>query len=98
MPEFLAERIFEPLGMGDTGFVVPAGELDRFTSYYRPRPAGGLELADAPDGEWSSLPAFPAGSGGLARRPTTGCASPGCCSPAGRSTAGGCSRPRRCGR
>jgi CubicO group peptidase (beta-lactamase class C family) len=64
-PEFLAERIFEPLGMADTGFAVPAGKLDRFTSYYRTDPAGGLKLADAPDGQWSSLPAFPSGAGGL---------------------------------
>jgi CubicO group peptidase (beta-lactamase class C family) len=65
-PEYFAERLFEPLGMVDTGFVVPAAERDRLTSYYRRDPAGGLELADAPDGQWSHLPAFPAGGGGLA--------------------------------
>jgi len=63
--EFLAERVFEPLGMADTGFEVPAGKLDRFTSYYRTDPAGGLELVDAPDGQWSSPPAFPSGADGL---------------------------------
>jgi CubicO group peptidase (beta-lactamase class C family) len=66
LPDFLAERVFEPLGMVDTGFVVPASKRDRFTSYYKPSPVGGLELADGPDGQWSSLPAFPAGAGGLA--------------------------------
>jgi CubicO group peptidase (beta-lactamase class C family) len=65
LPEFLAERLFEPLGMVDTGFEVPAAKLDRLTSYYRTHPAGGLELVDAPDGQWSSLPAFPSGAGGL---------------------------------
>jgi CubicO group peptidase (beta-lactamase class C family) len=65
LPEFLAERLFEPLGMADTGFEVPAGKLDRFTSYYRTDPAGGLELVDAPDGQWSKLPVFPSGAGGL---------------------------------
>ena len=65
LPEFLAERLFEPLGMVDTGFAVPAGKLDRFTSYYRADAAGGLELVDPPDGQWSSLPAFPSGAGGL---------------------------------
>jgi CubicO group peptidase (beta-lactamase class C family) len=64
-PEFLAERLFEPLGMVDTGFEVPAGKLDRFTSYYRADPAGGLGLVDAPGGQWSNLPAFPSGAGGL---------------------------------
>jgi CubicO group peptidase (beta-lactamase class C family) len=65
LPEFLAERLFEPLGMVDTGFEVPAGKLDRFTSYYRADPEGGLSLVDAPDGQWSSLPAFASGAGGL---------------------------------
>ena len=62
----LAERIFEPLGMVDTGFEVPAAKRDRLTSYYRPGSDGTLELADAPDGQWSHLPVFPAGAGGLA--------------------------------
>jgi CubicO group peptidase (beta-lactamase class C family) len=65
LAEFLAERLFEPLGMVDTGFVVPAGKLDRFTSFYRPDPQGGLDLVDAPDGQWSRPPAFASGAGGL---------------------------------
>src|SRR5260221_2390592 len=66
LPEFLAERMFGPLGMADTGFVVPAAKRERFTSYYRPSTAGRLELADGPDGQWSTPPAFPLGNGGLA--------------------------------
>lgn len=73
LPEFLAERLFEPLGMTDTAFAVPPGKLDRFTSYYAAGseagperdPGSGLELLDAPDGQWSSLPPFPSGAGGL---------------------------------
>ncbi|MFF1912139.1 serine hydrolase domain-containing protein [Streptomyces sp. NPDC058239] len=66
LPEFLAERLFAPLGMADTGFAVPADKIDRFTSYYRTDPeGGGLQLVDAPDGQWSSVPAFPSGAGGL---------------------------------
>ncbi|MFI0466280.1 serine hydrolase domain-containing protein [Saccharopolyspora sp. 5N102] len=64
LPDFLAERVFAPLGMADSGFVVPAEKRARFTSYYRSGPAG-LELADGPDGQWSTPPAFPLGSGGL---------------------------------
>ncbi|MFD8079574.1 serine hydrolase domain-containing protein [Streptomyces sp. NPDC059718] len=62
---FLAERIFEPLGMTDTGFAVPRADLGRFAGYYRPDPEGGLELVDPPDGQWSTPPAFPSGAGGL---------------------------------
>ena len=65
LPEFLAERLFEPLGMIDTGFEVPAGKLARFTSYHRANPSGELELVDGPDERWSSPPRFASGSGGL---------------------------------
>lgn len=63
--EFLTERLFDPLGMVDTGFEVPQSKLGRFTSYYRTDPAGGLELVDGPDGQWRSMPAFSSGGGGL---------------------------------
>jgi CubicO group peptidase (beta-lactamase class C family) len=66
LPDFMAERIFSPLDMKDTAFVVPAAKRDRFTSYYRTTQDGVLELADAPDGQWSTPPAFPLGNGGLA--------------------------------
>jgi CubicO group peptidase (beta-lactamase class C family) len=66
LPEFLAERIFEPLGMVDTAFHVPAARRHRFTSYYEPQPDGELRLVDPPDGQWSTPPALPLGSGGLA--------------------------------
>jgi CubicO group peptidase (beta-lactamase class C family) len=66
LPGFLAERVFAPLGMADTGFEVPGDKRDRFTSYYRADPAGGLELADGPGGQWSTQPPFPLGNGGLA--------------------------------
>ncbi|MBO0515737.1 serine hydrolase domain-containing protein [Streptomyces beijiangensis] len=65
LPEFLAERLLDPLGMTDTGFSVPAADLGRFTTSYRPTPDGGLEPADPPDGQWSSPPLFPSGAGGL---------------------------------
>ncbi|WP_328456058.1 serine hydrolase domain-containing protein [Amycolatopsis sp. NBC_00438] len=65
LPEFLDERILGPLGMTDTGFVVGADRRDRFTSFYKAGPDG-LVLADPPEGQWSTMPALPLGSGGLA--------------------------------
>jgi len=65
LPEFLAERIFGPLGMRDTGFAVAPEALGRMTSYYGPGQGGGLELIDSPDGQWSGAPPFPSGAGGL---------------------------------
>lgn len=65
-PEFLRERIFEPLGMRDTGFAVPDGDLDRFTAAYGVGADGGLELYDPREGSaWSRVPAFPDGAGAL---------------------------------
>ncbi|MFC4504842.1 MULTISPECIES: serine hydrolase domain-containing protein [Streptomyces] len=66
LPEFLSERLFEPLGMKDTAFEVPKEKRDRFTTAYRTDSAGALEVTDTPDGQWSTVPAFPSGGGGLA--------------------------------
>jgi CubicO group peptidase (beta-lactamase class C family) len=64
---FLRERIFEPLGMKDTAFSVPAAKLDRLATSYWTNPAtGSLELYDSAEGgQWSRPPAFPSGGGGL---------------------------------
>jgi CubicO group peptidase (beta-lactamase class C family) len=65
LPEFLAARVFQPLGMVDTGFHVPADKRERLTSYYKAGRTGSLELADGPEGQWSTPPAFSLGNGGL---------------------------------
>jgi len=63
---FLRERVFEPLGMQDTAFFVPAADLGRFaTSYATDRETGLLQVYDRPDGQWSTPPAFPSGGAGL---------------------------------
>ena len=48
--QFLYERIFQLLGMIDTGFYVPAEKIDRLTGMYGPKPTGGLQTIDAPEG------------------------------------------------
>ena len=65
--QFLRERIFDPLGMGDTGFFVPADRSGRLATAYWTDPAtGALGLYDEPvGGQWSTPPAFPSGAAGL---------------------------------
>lgn len=64
---FLRERLFEPLGMKDTGFSVPADKLDRLASCYFPNPeTGALDLFDGiQDSQWGRPPTFPSGANGL---------------------------------
>ena len=64
---FLEERLFEPLGMKDTGFSVPAAKLDRFATSYMVDPqTHELFVYDpAEGGDWSHPPVFPNGAGGL---------------------------------
>jgi CubicO group peptidase (beta-lactamase class C family) len=63
---FLRERLFEPLGMRDTGFAVPTEAIDRLATSYATNPeTNALTLNDEPYGQWSRPPAFPSGAGGL---------------------------------
>jgi CubicO group peptidase (beta-lactamase class C family) len=62
----LRERIFEPLGMKDSGFSVSADKLDRLASCYTMSQAGTLVLYDdASDSAWRNPPLFPDADGGL---------------------------------
>lgn len=58
--DVLAERIFAPLGMDDTGFHVPQSKLDRLATCYRTGDTGELLVHDAaPDSAWARPPALP---------------------------------------
>lgn len=62
---FLGERIFNPLGMHDTGFVVPADRRDRLGPCFVAGADGSLDVFDAADGQWATQPPFESGGGGL---------------------------------
>ena len=63
---YLRERIFEPLGMIDTGFDVPADKLDRFAANYQRGPDKSLQLVDDPmDSPYGRPATFFSGGGGL---------------------------------
>jgi CubicO group peptidase (beta-lactamase class C family) len=64
---FLRERIFEPLGMKDTAFSVPASKLDRLATCYRSDPASGrlVVFDEARGGRFTRAPVFESGGGGL---------------------------------
>jgi len=64
---FLQRRIFDPLGMKDTMFTVPAADLGRFATNYSIAPAGGPStfLDGPPDSVYATPPSFPYGGAGL---------------------------------
>jgi len=63
-PEFLQERIFDPLGMVDTAFYVPEEKLDRVALIYGEGDDGDLERFDMGPTR-TEMPAGPSGGGGL---------------------------------
>jgi len=60
--EVLRTRVFEPLGMRDTGFWT--SDTDRLATAYGSTPDG-LVVFDEPGGAWSRPPAFEDGAAGL---------------------------------
>jgi CubicO group peptidase (beta-lactamase class C family) len=77
LDQFLKERIFNPLGMNDTDFFVPADKAHRFAACYAADPQGGmtfhatdrkggLTLQDDPTtSSFLTPPSFISGGGGL---------------------------------
>jgi CubicO group peptidase (beta-lactamase class C family) len=64
-PEFLRTRLFEPLGMVDTGFSVPAEKLSRVATIYSYNKAAAGLAAEPLDPNISQIPGLPSGGGGL---------------------------------
>ncbi|MXY17782.1 MAG: beta-lactamase family protein [Acidobacteria bacterium] len=66
LAEFFRTRIFEPLGMPDTGFWVPAAKRHRLASYYRGGEQPGTLVPVADNGtRYAAPPKFPSAGGGL---------------------------------
>jgi CubicO group peptidase (beta-lactamase class C family) len=64
-PEFLRTRLFEPLGMVDTGFSVPAEKLSRVATIYSWSRDKGALAPEPLDPNISKIPGQPSGGGGL---------------------------------
>ena len=63
---YLAEHVFGPLGMDDTGFWVPEADIDRFVSNYLKTPDDKRFRVDVPDvARHCHPPTFLSGAGGL---------------------------------
>ncbi|ATQ42041.1 serine hydrolase domain-containing protein [Caulobacter mirabilis] len=67
LDQYLREAVFEPLGMVDTAFHVPADKAHRFAANYMRMPDKSLRLADDPQkSPYLKDPVFKSGGGGLA--------------------------------
>jgi CubicO group peptidase (beta-lactamase class C family) len=66
LDQVLAERIFQPLKMADTGFAVREDQRSRFAACYEARPGGGIKLQDDPQtSPYLKAPDLISGGGGL---------------------------------
>lgn len=65
--EVLRTKVFEPLGLHDTGFSVPAADHERLPAEYVPDGEHGLTVFDPAGGAsaWAAPPAFEGGGAGL---------------------------------
>jgi len=66
LDEYFAEKIFKPLKMDDTGFVVPDSKVDRLTDCYTFVAGKGRVMYDrAEESAWRRQPKLLSGGGGL---------------------------------
>lgn len=67
--DFIKQRIFDPLGMVDTGFQTETHNVDRLVTFYQDDSQGGLkevtEVLGAPINPFTAPPEFEDGGGGL---------------------------------
>jgi CubicO group peptidase (beta-lactamase class C family) len=66
LAEFFDRKIFQPLGMVDTGFYVPTEKVDRFATLYGLTEKNALDVIDnAPDSDYSEKTCLHTGGHGL---------------------------------
>lgn len=64
--QFLRKRIFEPLGMKDSGFHIQPGQEERFSACYAATPRGGMVRFDDPEKSmYRNPPKLLSGGGGM---------------------------------
>ena len=67
LPDFMRDHIYQPLGMKDAGFFVPADKRSRFATLYVNDDAGKMKPDDGKffGGTYAEQPALPSGGGGM---------------------------------
>jgi CubicO group peptidase (beta-lactamase class C family) len=65
LSDFLQRRLFEPLGMQDTGFFATPEKVSRLPVAYWTTPDGPKAYDAPPESDWATPPPFPAGDSGL---------------------------------
>jgi CubicO group peptidase (beta-lactamase class C family) len=67
LPDFMRDHIYQPLGMKDAGFFVPADKRGRFATLYVNDDQGNMKADDGKGfgGTYSEQPTLPSGGGGM---------------------------------
>jgi len=67
LPDFIHDRITKPLGMNDSGFMVPKEKWNRFATLYGENAKGELvpQSSAGLTGDYTSEPGMPSGGGGM---------------------------------
>jgi len=65
LPDFFRDNIFNPLGMKDAGFFVPAEKRDRFATLYDANKQDGLDLNPGSATGYAAQPTMASGGGGM---------------------------------
>src|SRR5579871_879058 len=65
LPDFMRDNIYQPLGMKDAGFYVPAEKRERFATLYDANKQDGLDLDPGSATGYMTQPTMASGGGGM---------------------------------